>query len=236
MPEPKSTPPRPSLPKLTVPAKITVLIVEDDPVARRLHDQLVTAQPGFTVIGNADTLRIARAMLLGLRPDLLLLDVHLPDGQGLDLLPLLPSGTDCILITAASDLEHVMTALSHGAADYLVKPVEPSRLAVALGRAKDRAALRRRSETGQLGQAQLDALFGVVGSALPSGFDQSTLGRVRAAVTAGEGVTAQEVADAAGMSRVTAWRYLELLCERGELRLGRAERQVGRPAKRYQRV
>ncbi|MGY2896846.1 response regulator [Deinococcus sp. UYEF24] len=235
MPEPKSAPPRPTLPRLTV------LIVEDDPVARRLHDQLVTAQTGFQVIGNADTLRIARAMLLGLRPDLLLLDVHLPDGQGLDLLPLLPIGTDCILITAASDLESVMTALSHGATDYLVKPVEPSRLAVALGRAQDRAALRRQSQPGQLGQSQLDALFGVIGSALPSGFDQSTLGRVRAAVaeaavTTGEGVTAQEVADAAGMSRVTAWRYLELLCERGELRLGQAERQVGRPAKRYHRV
>ena len=218
----------------TPPTRLNVLIVEDDPVARRLHDQLVVAQPGFTVIGNADTLRIARAMLLGLRPDIVLLDVHLPDGQGLDLLPLLPPGTDCILITAANDLESVMTALSHGAADYLVKPVEPARLTVALGRARERAELRRHSKVGQ---SQLDALFGVVGGALPSGFDHTTLGRVRAAVVPGsDGVTAQEVADAAGMSRVTAWRYLELLCERGELRLGLTERQVGRPAKRYRRA
>jgi len=212
---------------------LKVLIVEDDPVALRLHDALVSAQPGFTVIGNAGTLRTARAMLLGLRPDLLLLDVHLPDGRGLELLDVLPKGTACVLITAANDLGSVMTALSHGAADYLVKPVEPERLTLALGRARERALLRGE---GVLAQSQLDTLFGVPGATLPSGFDHSTLARVRAAVPSGEAVTAQEVADRVNLSRVTAWRYLELLREKGEVQLTRSSAGVGRPANRYRRT
>ncbi|WP_043800586.1 response regulator [Deinococcus gobiensis] len=215
---------------------IRTLIVEDDLQIAALHRRLLTEAGGFEVLGYAETLRVARAMTATLAPELLLLDVQLPDGRGLDLLRELRAGgarLDAILVTAASDTASVQDALAYGAADYLVKPVTPERFRQGLERARERAALWRRPDVRQ---NDLDALFrGSPESAAP-GLDPGTLQRVRAALRAGGGHTAAEVGAALGLSRVTAWRYLEQLAQSGEAVAETDAGTVGRPAKRYRRA
>lgn len=215
--------------------RIRTLLVEDDPQIMALHTRLLAQEPDFELVGAAETLRIARAMAWGLRPDLLLLDVQLPDGRGLDLLRELRAAglpTDALLITAASDSASVQDALLHGAADYLVKPASPARFAQALGRARERAALWSQ---GGVRQGDLDALFAASPPG-PSGLDPVTLARVRAELRRSpQPRTAQDLGSSLGLSRVTAWRYLEYLCEQGEAHSETGPGGPGRPAKRYRR-
>lgn len=215
---------------------IRTLIVEDDLHIAALHRRLLTEAGGFEVLGYAETLRVARAMTATLAPELLLLDVQLPDGRGLDLLrELRQEGRrlDAILVTAASDTASVQDALAHGAADYLVKPVTPERFLQGLERARERAALWRR---GDVRQNDLDALFRGTPEQAAPGLDPGTLQRVRAALRAGGAHTAAEVGTRLGLSRVTAWRYLEQLALSGEAVAETDAGTVGRPAKRYRRV
>ncbi|WP_216322368.1 response regulator [Deinococcus aestuarii] len=214
---------------------IRTLVVEDDPRIAALHRGLLESAGGFEVLGTAETLRVARAMAQTLRPDLLLLDVHLPDGRGLDLLRELrlhSTRVDAVLLTAASDTPSVQDALALGAADYLVKPCSPERFALALDRVRERAALWRQEAVRQ---GHLDALF-LRPTAPASGLDPATLGRVRGALRDGLPRTASEVGGLLGLSRVTAWRYLEHLVVEGEAAAEADARKVGRPVKRYRRA
>ncbi|MFC3833996.1 MULTISPECIES: response regulator [Deinococcus] len=221
---------------MTTPAApIRTLIVEDDPQIAALHTRWLHDAGGFDVLGFAETIRIARAMTATLRPALLLLDVQLPDGRGLELLrELRVAGAriDAILVTAASDTASVQDALIHGAADYLVKPVTPPRFRQALERARERAALWAQPDVRQ---GDLDALLGTPAPAA-SGLDAETLQRVRAALRSGPPRTAAELGAGLGLSRVTAWRYLEHLVESGEATVETDAGGVGRPAKRYRRA
>ncbi|MFC4639251.1 response regulator [Deinococcus hohokamensis] len=218
------------------PRPLRTLIVEDDPQIAQLHRRLLERAGGFEVLGSAESVQIARVMCRTLRPDLLLLDVQLPDGRGLDLLRELRlegAQVDAVLVTAASDAPSVQSALLHGAADYLVKPVTPERFAAALERVRERAALWGQNEVRQ---GHLDALFTPAPSSEGSGLDPETLRRVRAALRDGQAVTAQELGQALGLSRVTAWRYLEYLSAQGEVTAAADARSLGRPAKRYRRA
>lgn len=218
------------------PPPLRVLIVEDDPQIAALHWRLLERAGGFTVLGQAESLRVARAMLRTLHPDLLLLDVHLPDGRGLDLLRearVSGAQVDAILVTAASDAPSVQDALLHGAADYLVKPVTPERFTLALERARERAALWAQ---GDVRQGHLDALLAPPSAPDAAGLDGDTLRRVRAALRDLGEASAAELGTRVGLSRVTAWRYLEHLVETGEASVGTDARTGGRPAKRYRRV
>ena len=110
------------------------LIVEDDADAARVLSALIARQ-GHTVAA-AGTLHAARRMLAMQRADLLLLDVHLPDGSGFDLLDNaeLLADTEVVLMTGQATLDTSIKALRLGAADYLVKPVNPQHLKGLLSR------------------------------------------------------------------------------------------------------
>jgi len=127
---------------------LNALIVEDD---ERFLVGLgeVVRKEGFSVATAAD-LAVARKELAKGRPDVLLVDVHLPDGLGLDLLGEMEdvAGTEVILITGQASVETAVEALRHGAADYLTKPVDFARLKMALGNVTRTRALKR--EIGEL--------------------------------------------------------------------------------------
>jgi two-component system response regulator AtoC len=118
-----------------------LLLVDDDPEALEWLSELAKAE-GFSV-AQADSLRAARIHLSRLQPDVLLTDLQLPDGQGIDLVKDLESreSTEVILITGHASVESAVQALRLGASDYLVKPVDVERL---------RAILRRVPRTGEL--------------------------------------------------------------------------------------
>src|SRR4051812_12078625 len=120
-----------------------LLLVDDDPEALEWLSELAKAD-GFTV-AQAGTLRAARIHMSRLQPDVLLTDLQLPDGQGIELVNDLESKetTEVVLITGHASVESAVQALRLGATDYMVKPVDVERL---------RSMLRRVPRTGALRQ------------------------------------------------------------------------------------
>ena len=221
----------------TVDKPARVLMIEDDLRVGRVNRALVESIPGFVVIAQAETIKKGRELVRALEPDLLLVDVYLPDGSGLDLVKeLREEGRrfEAILITAASDLDSVHRALSDGALDYLIKPFRQPRLREALGRFLRDDAAPKPSVT----QTCIDNLLGHHGvESLPKGLDPQTLERVREALGTGEApLSAEEIGNRVGLSRVSAWRYLEYLDECGSVEAEVIYGSVGRPTKRYRRV
>jgi len=108
------------------------LIVDDDPDGLQMLTEFVERE-GFSATG-ASTLRQARAALLASPPDILLVDIQLPDGSGLDLLDVFDGTADpeVVLITGNASVETAVDALRRGVTDYLTKPVDLARLKVAL--------------------------------------------------------------------------------------------------------
>ena len=105
-----------------------VLLVDDDPETLDWLSEFVKSE-GFTV-ATADSLRAARIQLTRLTPDILLTDLLLPDGQGIELVEDLESrgSTEFVVMTGHASVESVIGALRAGATDYLVKPVDIERL------------------------------------------------------------------------------------------------------------
>lgn len=217
---------------------IKILIVEDDPAIAEIHRRFVQRLAGFEVLGVALTLFDAREQITILKPDLVLLDVWLPDGEGFSLLrELRQSGAhlDVILLTAAREAAALQEAMRLGVVDFILKPVVFERLRDTLGNyAESRAALAAMAD---IDQQAVDALFGtplqqVAAGGLPKGIDALTLQRVLAALNQ-QGASAEEIGNRVGVSRTTARRYLEFLVGQQlaspELEYG----TVGRPERRY---
>lgn len=221
---------------------IRTLVVDDDYRVSRIHAAYVAKVPGFTVVGESRTLGEARSAVEELTPDLVLLDVYLPDGSGLDLIRGWQGSEhppDCIVITAARDVETVRTAMQLGAVHFLVKPFAFAALDEKLSGYRD---LRARLDTleDEADQAEVDALFGLLRGPkglpqrLRKGHSAPTLELVRSAVRSAEGsISAAEVADQVGISRPTAQRYLAYLVEHGVIALHLKYGATGRPEHRY---
>ncbi|EGD58314.1 two component transcriptional regulator [Novosphingobium nitrogenifigens DSM 19370] len=133
-----------------------VLVVEDDAAIRRLL-QTALVRAGHAVIEAADA-RAAMAALSIDKPDAVLLDLGLPDRDGLELVPLIKAtGAALIIVSAREDTDQKVTALDLGADDYVMKPFDSEEL-----RARLRTALRHRlaatslSEKVVLGDVEID--------------------------------------------------------------------------------
>jgi two-component system, CitB family, response regulator len=217
---------------------IKILIVEDDPAIAEIHRRFVQRLEGFDVLGVALTLFDAREQIDILKPDLVLLDVWLPDGEGFSLLRELRQAGACldvILLTAAREASALQEAMRLGVVDFILKPVVFERLRDTLE--KYRQSSVALAALADIDQQAVDALLGsplqqVAAAGLPKGIDGLTLQRVLAALT-GEGASAEEIGSRVGVSRTTARRYLEFLVGQQlaspELEYG----TVGRPERRY---
>src|ERR671911_640787 len=110
---------------------IKVLIVDDDFMVAKVHAGFVRQTPGFEVVGVAHTGASALAAARQLAPDLVLLDIHLPDINGLDLLQELRKAMpelDVLIISAAREVDTVRRALRGGIVHYLIKPFSAEEL------------------------------------------------------------------------------------------------------------
>jgi response regulator of citrate/malate metabolism len=214
-----------------------VLVVDDDFMVAEIHRRFVEQVDGFRAVGVARTGAQALTATRELQPQLLLLDVYLPDMTGLDVLQQLRSDGDrvgVIMITAARELDTVSAALDGGAADYLIKPFEFPQLQAKLQAFATRADALR--SAGGADQSLIDSLFGgpsvTASKVLPKGLGAETGELVIAAVRHAGEVSAAECADLVGISRVSARRYLEHYLSAGALEL-RLQYGVGRPERRY---
>lgn len=225
-------------------SRIGVLVVDDDFRVAALHADFAARVDGFTVVGVAHTAHAALDAVRRHRPDLVLLDLYLPDEHGLTLLGKLREGDgphpDVIAITAARDLPSVRTAMQRGVVDYLVKPFPFRTFADRLG--AYRALWRRTRHSGELEQAEVDQLLGLMrgrsGSRdLPKGHSEPTMALIRAAFEDPDANwSAAEIADQVGVSRATAARYLAQLVKQGKLELQLRYGSAGRPEHRYRRA
>lgn len=217
---------------------LRVLVVDDDFMVARVHRGYVERVEGFAVVGEAHTGAEALAAARDLHPDLVLLDIYLPDMSGLDVLRALRQARgapDVLAVTAARDVETVRTALQSGVVHYLVKPFS---FAVLKERLERYATAHRRLHSGEIrGQRDVDRLVDLLrapaAGALPKGLSEATLDLVAAHLRdAPEDVSALETADACGISRVSARRYLEHLVASGRAEM-RPRYGGGRPEHRY---
>jgi two-component system, LytTR family, response regulator len=121
-----------------------VLIVDDERLARSELKRLLKAFPEITVIGEARHADEAVEKIEDLRPDLLFLDIQMPGRNGFELLEALhhlPS----VIFTTAFD-EYALKAFEVNALDYLLKPIEPRRLAAAVSKMLERAPKSKRPQ------------------------------------------------------------------------------------------
>ncbi|MFP3580477.1 response regulator [Arthrobacter sp. SIMBA_036] len=218
---------------------IKTLVVDDDFRVAGIHASRVDRVDGFECIGQVYTAASAREAISRLAPDLLLLDIHLPDEDGLSLLRSLQASgnpVDCIIITAAQDLATVKSAMTSGAVYYLVKPFGFERLKTQL---ESYRKWRQELESASTGnQATIDSLYNArsagIKPAAPAPRLQPTMQKVFDAVrTAGGPISAAEIADQLGVSRPTAQRYLSSLERKGLLVLDLTYGTTGRPLNSY---
>lgn len=222
---------------------IRVLVVDDDFMVARIHVGFVGRVDGFEVVGVAHSGREAAEAVATLRPDLLLLDLYLPDRFGLDLLADLRTGPhpcDAVVITAAKESEAVRAAVRLGVSDYVLKPFGFGDLEERLRRyAAQRSVLERTEVTGQ---ADVDRVFsragaGGAGEPLPKGMSPETARLVADALAAvSQTLSATEVAEGVGLSRVSARRYLEHFVTTGRADVRLRYGSTGRPERLYRWV
>jgi len=221
---------------------IRVLIVEDDFRVAEINAAYVGKEPEFEVIGIANTAAKGLEMVLELKPDLVLLDLFLPDDHGLELfskLQQLPRGSkpDVFVITAAKDSQSLKDAIQLGAASYIVKPFNGHELIERLRTYK--GALERLNQSSEVSQAEVDATVAMMRGAkatdLPdTGSSNPTTSLILNCLQENSGpMSASEVSSVLRISRATAQRYLSQMADRKLVVLELQYGSAGRPINKY---
>jgi response regulator of citrate/malate metabolism len=221
-------------------SEIRTVVVDDDYRVAAIHTAFVNRSQGFGVVGVAHNAADAVATVEASKPDLVLMDVFLPDGDGLDVVRRLldrSDGPDVIVITAAREVATVRTAMQLGAVHYLMKPFGFAALDTRLQ--SYRRLRQKMANLHEAEQSEVDELFGMLRppdprlQRPPKGHSAPTLELVRRAVADGGNMSAEEVAAEIGISRSTAHRYLTYLEQHGIVRLEPRYGNTGRPKNGY---
>jgi two-component system LytT family response regulator len=126
---------------------IRVFLVEDEPPAMRKLERMVAGEPGFQICGSASTVNQSITAIARTRPDLVILDIRLPDGTGFEILQALEileqRSLQVIFLTAYD--EYALEAFNVAALDYLLKPVSRDRFAAAIQRVRERLKTETRA-------------------------------------------------------------------------------------------
>lgn len=219
---------------------IRVLVVDDDFHVAHAH-AIGAARLGFEVVGEAHTAAEAEAMVADRAPDLMLLDMYLPDRDALSVMRNLaasPTAPDVIVVTAARDVDSIREAIRLGAFYYLVKPFAFSALREQLMAYAQWRTSATPSADAVTDQRDVDRMFGLRNRQAGSSDRRSelpeTMRRVLHIVAdAPRAIGASEIADQLGASRPTAQRHLAGLVRRGLVELELSYGSAGRPEHRY---
>lgn len=219
---------------------IRTLVVDDDRRVADLHRLYLEQLPGFEVVGMAVSGSEALEFVDRLAPDLVLLDIYLPDVSGIEVLRRLREErrpVDVVTITAAKDVATLRAAIRGGSIHYLIKPFTFNAF-------RDRllsyaTVSSRLGVVAEASQDDVDRLYGMTGPGrvgeLPKGLSRTTCDLVLETLNARSGATlsASAVSDVTGLSRVTARRYLEYLAGAGIAEITLQYGGPGRPEHRY---
>lgn len=226
---------------------LRLIIVEDDPMVRMINERFVAKISQFELVASVSSLDEAKQILATQSIHLVLLDVFLPSGSGLDLLKWIRDEAlkcDVILITAENRLESIQEAFRYGAVDYLIKPFNFQRFQEALKNYERRSQLLKGESLVE--QAIIDQyLIGIKEEEeqssskktevpLRRGLNINTYEQILMFMkTIGQDLSAEEIAYQVGLARVTVRRYLDYLVQEGELKLIRVYGKIGRPTHLY---
>jgi response regulator of citrate/malate metabolism len=222
---------------------IKTLVVDDDFRVARIHAASVERIDGFGCVGQAHTAAEARAAIAEQHPDLLILDIYLPDEDGITLLRSLTATMapppDTIFITAARDLDTVRAAIGLGSVYYLVKPFGFDQLRTQLESYR-RWRGQLTAPAGEADQATVDALYNLRHAPPETRTGRPRLPPTMVAVLelitrSREPQSASGIAADLGISRPTAQRYLTELEKRGLVKLELEYGATGRPIHRFVR-
>ena len=220
---------------------IRTVVVDDDFRVASIHSLQVERVRGFTVVSQAHSAAALFDALERVSPDLVLLDLYLPDRHGLDVLRDIRRRKgpqpDVIVITAARDVVSIRAAMQNGALHYLVKPFAFATLEEKL---RSYHVLRHQLATDrEADQAQVDRIFAsfAKGHPLPGAASGHTLDAVESVLARAssdhDSLSAVDVARVLGVSRATAQRYLGQLVSNGRAIVSLRYGTAGRPENRY---
>ena len=225
----------------------SVLIVEDDFRVAEINRKYVENMKGFYVQSTVNSGKEALSFLDMAKdpPDLILLDIYIPDVEGLDLLWKIRNGhrdVDIIVVTAAKEVATIQEAFRGGIFDFIVKPFDHERFEQTLMRYQK---FRKQLDSNrELTQEEIDQLKGIKESpsmdgpfdeVYPKGIDPITLNEITRLFEEKKigQTTAAELSKQIGTSRSTARRYLEYLVLTKKIETKLIYGTVGRPERKY---
>ena len=219
---------------------MNVLIIEDDPMVEFIHRNYLEKVAIFREIYSTNSQIEAHHFLEKYPIDLILLDIHIKDGNGLILLEELRAihiNAEVIAITAASEAQIVKSSFHLGVIDYLIKPFTFDRFEVAIQRFLQH---HKAFDEATVGQETIDHYhhkFSVANPVSHQGLDEKGLSEttyqhiLQAISRLKQPFTIQELADASQFSHVSVRKYVAYMEEQGELISEQIYTKVGRPFK-----
>ncbi|MFC7370302.1 response regulator [Fictibacillus iocasae] len=226
---------------------INVVLIEDDLMVQEVNRKFVEKIDGFSVAGIASNGMEGMRVIRDIQPDLVIMDMYMPEQDGLKTLRQIRSegmDIDLIAVTAASDMDTVRGFLQNGAFDYIMKPFKFERIEQAL--LKYKTYHQKKEKSVRLNQAELDQFLHQhhfdssditalkTSDEVPKGLNTVTLGKIISFLDEqSEAVSAEDVAEGIGLARVTARRYLDHLEKIGKITIHITYGGVGRPVNRY---
>ncbi|EON71607.1 response regulator [Lysinibacillus sphaericus] len=218
-------------------SNLSVFIVEDDPMVLEVNKGFLNKMNGFQFIGESVNGRDAYEKIIAKKPNLILLDMFLPDMTGMELFLKLRAEripSDIIMITAARDAPTVQESLRLGAIDYLIKPFRFERFEKALQQYKN--STKKLLKTNAVNQEDIDKWLGIQQASfeLPKGLNNITMQQILDYLMAHRvSITSEQLAQNVGMARVTVRKYLDFLATKGTVNIELKYGTVGRPTKYY---
>jgi len=220
---------------------IYVFIVEDDPMVMEIHKRFIHSTDGFIIGGTASDGLEAIDLLeeCSTSVDLVILDIYMPELDGIETMRKIRQArknVDIIIISAAHEAEIVKKVIRFGAFDYIVKPFTYERFKQSL---ESFRFYFEKSMSPDLSQEDIDSLFSIKKSGgqsriLPKGLNPFKLKNIIQLLKERDNpLSADEAAELAGVSRVTARRYLEYLVSSGKAVMEPCYGEVGRPVNKY---
>lgn len=225
-----------------------IMIIEDDPMVRMILEAFIGKVGNFNIVSQVSDIDEAQDFLEDNEVDLILLDVFLPLGSGIDLLKWIREkdiAVDAILITAENTKTSIKEAFRFGAIDYIVKPFVFERFKESL----DNFIFRHKGLVGQddINQEVIDKYIKGIkaeentnmlcdASNLAKGLNINTYNTVyNFMMGQNDEVTADFVANEVGLARVTVRRYLDYMVKEDKISLIQSYGKIGRPTHFYKR-
>jgi len=221
-----------------------VIIAEDDFRVANIWREFTDSTPGFKVIGDAKTGEEALELIKLSRVDLVIMDVYMPDLDGVRLLyeiRKLAIPIDVIAVTAAKESDIIQKIIRMGVIDYIIKPCAFERFKLALNRFKDfRAAFNR----PELEQDKIDSILypatetpPIQSRSLPKGLQRITLEKILRCFDSNPfSQSAEEISKSTGLSPTTVQRYLRHLSSQDTIKKELTYGSQGRPEHKYSKI